>query len=82
MIDVIKFGADENYVILGLKRAFLFEDFNVLFNSVKTLLVCQVEYDYCALTVAEVAPSQREELLLALCVPYLQPHGLILHLQR
>ena len=61
-------------------RALLSENLNVLANRVETVLTGEVKDDDGSLTVPEVGPRQREELLLALRVPDLQPHRSIFHL--
>eukprot|EP00354_Favella_ehrenbergii_P006214 CAMPEP_0170455534 /NCGR_PEP_ID=MMETSP0123-20130129/3470_1 /TAXON_ID=182087 /ORGANISM="Favella ehrenbergii, Strain Fehren 1" /LENGTH=112 /DNA_ID=CAMNT_0010718711 /DNA_START=319 /DNA_END=656 /DNA_ORIENTATION=+ len=69
-------------VVLSLNRALFFKNLYVLFHLIETLLVGEIEDYDGALTISEVAPSQREELLLTLSVPDLESDGLVLYLER
>ena len=81
IVNIVCLGPDQDYIFWGFWRAFLLEYVDVLSYRLETLLVSKVKYYDSTLTISKVWASEREELFLALCIPYLQSYCLVSHLQ-
>ena len=82
ILNIVKFRSDKHNVVLCLNGTRFLVLVDKFIECIETLSVCKIKHDDCTLTIAEVAPSQCEELFLPLSVPDLQPHSLVLDLKR